>query len=576
MNPSVLPREHLFISERYKTESAIGRGNMRIRSNMQAVSTLMLIILLLCSAIFGAFMAYLLVMSSYYNMPENTTLLIVEDVVFPIFDAGYFNVTILNPSNSASDTNITAIRLTVEGKNQEYNITRAEPLLPFSISIGTEQTFKCKENWSNFTGETVRIEPIAENVSTLGYSSVLPRVELTITPTFDCSQSIQYFDLAVENSEDSIINLTISEIMLFGTNISGSATPELPQILLRNQTETFRCNWNWGNLIGQSITITVKTYEGYEAVYVTDELPGAFLKIEEIIFDYTDVTRFNVTINNLEESTAKATITEQINLTMQDGKTIPINRTIKGSTYGLIPRNRTRSFAFTWNWTEHRNETITVTAYTYEGFSILNETTRIPSEVVWNVTDVKFDLDQTDYFLVNITNMPVSLQSVNITQIKLDEDEVDFEPQVIQIGEEKVYNCTFDWKSLRGDNVNITVLTIAIQTGDELNISRSVAIPSVSLKLPVKPSISESDNVFYVNIVVSNSNNSLQNVTIAKIFVETDTRTYTTEGIGHLLKIGETARISCVWKNTEPYLVASIKVIVYTEEGFQVSRTWHL
>ena len=118
----VFIREHLSISRnmRYNKHLRFGGINTYI-SSRKAVSTLTVIVLMLCSAVFGALVSYLWVMSGYYNMPENTTLLIVEDVVFPISNARYFNATILNPSNSASDATITAICLSIEGKYEAIN-----------------------------------------------------------------------------------------------------------------------------------------------------------------------------------------------------------------------------------------------------------------------------------------------------------------------------------------------------------------------------------------------------------------------------------------------------------------------
>jgi len=552
--------------------------------NKKAVSTLILIILMLCSAVFGAFISYLLVMSTYYNMPENTTLLIVEDVVFPIFHPGYFNVTILNPSNSASDVNITVIRLTVEGKNEIHNITKTKPEpLPFLIRRGTRLTFKCEENWSNFAGETVRIEPVAENASTKSYLYATPKVKLILTPNFDVSESVEYFDLTIENSAEPNVSLTISEIRVFGPSVN--VTPALPHILSPNQTEIFRCDCNWENYRRENVTITVKTAEGYESVYTTNELPGAALYIDEVKFNYTDTNYFDLTITSSEDSTAPATITA-INLTLQDERTIPINYTHPplGPISGLVWKNESRTFTCTWNWKDYRNKTITVNAYTKEGFTISSKTVKAPL-VVWNATDVKFDLDYTDRFSVNVTNRQCSLQNIRITQIKFNENETSFESQTVPPGEEVMFNCTFDWKSFIGKNATITVLT-----EDGLNVSRIVKISSVGLKLLDKSFVFDdlydsyaNVTVPYGNITISNSINSLENVTVTKIIFETGNKTYEIDNSltypklapnGYYLRIGENITIVYIWDYEQ--LGSTMKVTVYTAEGFQVSRTWHI
>jgi len=555
---------------------------MRVVSNLRAVSTFMLIILMLCSVVFGALISYLLVMSSYYNMPENTTLLIVEDVVFPILDATYFNVTILNPSNSASNANITAIHLSIEGKNEIYNITTTEPELGI-IRRGTRQTFKCKENWSNFAGETVRIEPIAENASTKSYSCTTPKVELILTPDFDVSQSIEYFTLTVKNSAEIVINLTISEIDFFGSSIS--VTPSLPYILSPNQTEVFQCDCNWENYRDENVTITVKTVEGYERSYITNELPGAALYIDEVKFDYTNTTYFNLTVRSWNYSTATA-IVNRVNLTLPDETTITLN-TIPPLYVISIPVSPTQPLALRclWDWNMHRNETITVEVYTRQGFTVLSKAVSTPPAVVWNVTDVKFDLDFTGNFSVNVKNMPCSLQNITIKQIKFNTNETSFESQMIQIGEEKTFNCTFDWKDFIGENVTISVLT-----EDGLNISRIVKISSVALKLLGDNfvlgdlyDLNINITVPYVNITILNSINSLQNVNITKIIFETGNKTHEIDLAltrpklapnGYILRTGENITIVCLWDYT--LLGPTIKVTVCTAEGFQASRTWYV
>jgi len=566
---------------------------MTLLTNKKAISTIILIILILCSLVFGALMSYLWVMGNYYNMPENTTLLIVTNAVFPgapAIDLTYFNVTILNPSYSISDVNITAFRLSVEGKNEVYNITATDPEpLPFLLRRGTEHTFKCKKNWSNFAGETVRIEPVAANTSTKSYLYTTPRVKLTLTPYFDATKSVEYFDLAIENSA-SITNITLSEIMLFDASISKNVTPSLPYPLSPNLYRVFRCDWNWESLKKQNVTITVKSSEGYETNYTTNKLLGAILDIQEVKFDYGDVTYFNLTISNSEDSTASATI-NRINLTLQDETTVVINKTIPPinvqSVFNMILPNETTTFKCLWNWTQHRNETLTVNAYALEDFTIANKTTKTPPAVVWNITEVKFDLDDMQYFMVNVTNMPCSLNEINVTKILLDENEtVIGSPVTIQPGEQKTINCTFSWKNW----INKTV-TINVFTESSLNVSTTMTVPPVGLKL-LSDSFVFGDlwdqyiniTIPHANVTISNSINSLQDVTITKIIFETGNKTLEVDNTltypklvpsGYILRKGENITITCLW-NWNLYLGPyPIKVTVYTAEGFQVSRTWY-
>ena len=580
---------------------------MDLLTNKKAVSTFILIILILCSAVFGAFMSYLWVMGNYYNMPD-TTLLIVTNAVFPgppAIDLTYFNVTILNPSNSISDVNITAFCLSVEGKNEAYNITATEPEpLPFLLRRGTEHTFKCKKNWSNFAGETVRIEPVAASTSTKSYSYTTPRVKLKLIPNFDVTKSVEYFDLAIENSE-SIINLTLSDIIVLTESISNNVTPPLtpPYVLSPGQSETFKCewSWDWGKVGRQNITITVKTIEGYETTYATNELPGAFLYIDEVKFDYSDTSYFNLTISSSQYSTATVYL-NKINLTLLGETPITL---ITLPPLQIIPipiPNNSLTIKCLWDWNTHRNETIDVSVYTKQGFAAPTKTETTPSDVVWNVTDVSFDLDYADYFLVNVTNRPCSLREINITKIILDNNETVIDPPVtIHPGKQEAINCTFPWKDWINETVTITALT-----DQGLNVSRIVPIPPVELKLlggdnfpygdlddlyeqtlnitiPINITIPRPP---YVNITISNSVYSLQNVNITKIIIETGNGTYeinnnlayeakncTKLASGYILGIGQNVTFICIWDYTP--IDPTIKVTIYTAEGFQVSRTWY-
>jgi len=565
-------------------------------TNKKAISTFILIILILCSAVFGALMSYLWVMGNYYNMPEDTTLLIVTNAVFPgppAIDLTYFNVTILNPSYSISDVNITAVRLSVEGKNEVYNITATDPEpLPFLLRRGTEHTFKCKKNWSNFAGETVKIEPIAGNTSTKSYSYITPRVKLNLAPNFDVTKSVEYFDLTIENM-GSIINITLSEIMLFGVSINENVTPSLPWVLPSNQNKTFRCDYNWESLIGQNVTLTVKTSEGYEATFTTDKLLGAALYIDKVEFYYTDTTYFNLTISSWADSTATATISG-INLTLQGGEPFAINETRSHlkfkdllPVFRAIPRNGSKTFECSWNWSLYRDENFTINVYTEEGFTVPTKSTITPSTIVWNITDVKFDFDDLEHFFVNVTNMPCSLHEISVTKILLDKNETIIEPPVtIQPNEQKTINCTLNWKNW----INKTT-TINVFTESSLNVSRTMKIPPVELKLLGDNFVfgdlhDQYTNVTipYANVTISNSINSLQNVTITKIIFETQNKTYEIDSTltypklvpsGYILRKGENITITCLW-NWNLYLGPyPIKVTVYTAEGFQVSRTWY-
>jgi len=545
--------------------------------NVKAVSTLWLILSILISLIVGGLISYVWVMSSYYNMPENTTLLIVTDVFFSAANARCFNVTVLNPSNSVSDVNITAIRLSVEGKNEAYNVTVATPSLPFLLRRGTKVTFNCSKNWGSFAGEAVRIEPVAANATTKSCLYTTPKVKWDIKPNFDASKTTEYFNLTVENFEESVINLTISEIKWFGLSINENITPSLPYVLLPNHRETFRCYKNWANVLGENVTITVRTAEGYE-LKSTNRLLGAFLYVKEVKFDYTDTTYFNVTINSSEDSAVTAVVNE-INLTLQNGESFAINETREHVSFKdllpafrSVPPNGSVTFACLWNWTCYRNENFTINVYTEQGFKVPpTEQLRTPPEVVWNISDVKFDLDNTESFSVNVTNMPCSLYGINVTEIDFNSHKTTVTSSIVSIGNQSTFTCEYNWTSSVGKDATITV-HVLYKGNESSSISYNLTLPYFKITEASFSNFSPGNP--YVNITVYTSEFSTVNATVTELFIEAENGTClfnATITDGYELPKGMNMSIVYSWDWTR-YSGQEITVRVRAADGSEVTK----
>jgi len=546
-----------------------------MKKESKAISTFLAIILIVAFTIIGAFISYMWVMAGYYNMPENATLLVVEDVVFPESNFAYFNVTVLNPSNSVLDVNITKFSLTIEAKNETYSVETAEPELPFLIRKATRQSFKCLKNWSNFAGETVRIGPVAENASTKSYPYTTTNAKLLIY-NFDASEKIEYFNITVQNSPESAINLTISEIMI--SDYSVNATPPLNQTLPPGQQATFRCDFNWGTMIGQNTTITVKTAEGYQQTYQEVNIPGARLYISDAIrFDDADTTYFNITVTSFQISTANATL-DIVNLTLPDNSTIKLDTIPPLNNAPVpLPPNQSLTLKCLWDWNTHRNETITVNVYTKEGFDVPSRIAVTPHVVVWNVDDVKFDLDDVEHFSVNIANRPVSLYGINVTKVELNQNLTAIDSTLVASGEQKTLVCSFNWSSLVGENATITVHGV---------YGSNETLTLYSLPLPFFRIVNTTFSNFepgnpYVNVTIYHSQFSKFNANITQVFVKTSNETFAIDGTitnprispaGYWLSSGMQVTMVCPW-DWSPYLGKDVTVVAQTAEGLQVSMT---
>ena len=498
------------------------------------------------------------VMSNYYNMPENTTMLTVIGASFNAENARSFNVSILNPSNSVSDATITAIQLIGERSNEIYKVTDTTPPLPYLLRIGEEVTFQCNYNWGELAGEKVRIEPIAGNASTKSKPYLTPSVKWSITPRFDPSKTVNNFTLTIRNSENSEVNLTISKIKIFELQIE-NVTPALPYVLHPKEEKNFICHENWEKWMNQNVTVTVETMEGYELTYTTSKLPMAILFMDNVNFDYNNTGYFNVTVKSSEDSTTTATL-NGINLKLQDGswitpKTVPpLNVTPI-----LLTPNSSLTIKCLWNWSSHRNENITVEAYTKEGFTVPPKTVKTPNTIIWNVTDVKFNLDDLQHFNLTVKNMPCSLSNITVTSITFNGVNVDFTSQTISAGEEKVFTCTYNWTLNRGENVMIKVYT-----EEKLNRTYSLKLPDVKLEV-----IHVYFNINSFNFTIRNSDNSLKNVTLTRIMVtQGDNKIYESNGIGQTVRIGENITLTFSW-NWNIFENEEAVLTLYTEEGYK-------
>lgn len=194
---------------------------MRLSKNVRAISKLSLVILLLISAIIGAFITFVWVEGYYYSLglhlPEKSTLSI-TNATFPVQNTFSFNVTILNPSFSPSKANITQIAaLTKDGI---ANITSALPAIPSQIAVGESENFNCQWNWANYTGQEITIAAYTSDGSGATFQVRTPFVGLAISDIgldrFEMNK-IAPFNITIQNSQASAIAVNVTEIVIANT-----------------------------------------------------------------------------------------------------------------------------------------------------------------------------------------------------------------------------------------------------------------------------------------------------------------------------------------------------------------------
>jgi len=548
---------------------------LRIQKDFRAVSTILAVLLILAAAILGGLISYMWAIAPFFATPNNVSLSITS-ANFPLYHADHFDVTVLNPSYSSSGTNITSIYVTVANETNLFNVTNTNPVLPVFLDPGASVTIQCNFNWGAYAGEniTVNVSPQSGNGAT---HTVQPAfVELTDNAYFNATDTVESFLMTVQNDANSAINLTLTGVSIDGAAVSAVSTI-LPEVINVSNTVSFTCFYDWQ---GHSAPVIVaETQEGYNAQVTEQVNASALLLVDNVQFSETNPGLINVTLLNSPGSTTPVNIA---NITIAHGN-IPdvINGTLSNPALPY-PLNVNASVTLNcdWDWANesYRNMTLSVTAFTTQGFVSQTATFTTPAEVAARVDQTEFDLGDTGHFTVNVTNLPYSLRQINVTEIDFNNNAINISSPLLAASGQAAFVCEFNWSSFVGQSANITVHA----TYDDGN--NSLLLPFLANVTYFEiSSVSFSDFSLgnpYMNVTVSNSQFSKANANITQIFIQTENGTQTIDGTisypqispQYPLAAGTEQTITCPW-NWSPYAGQDVTVIVQTADGFQASIT---
>ena len=533
--------------------------------NKKAVSTIILVILILCSVVFGAFLSYMWVMANFYLEPETVDLVITQ-VDFPVDHADYFYVTVMNPSHSSSGTNITEIYFTVEGDNKLYTVTSTYPEeLPIHFEKGTSKTIRCDENWGEFAGKAIVVHVSATGGSGAAASAETKFVKLELETKVNATISCKQFNITITNNEYSALNLTLTKIYINMMPIENvSRLPDdqnvtFPINLFKGTSVSLRCLYNWNTF--KNPTIRVETSEGYYAEASTSAAASVLLLTTDAVFNETKTDELDITVFNSEDSSTPVDISS-IDLTYSDGTKYYINGSLASpSLPHTLQRNSTVTFRCAWSWRDYWDKNASITVYTRQGYTSVPKMVKTPPEIALKIM-ANFNLTDTEHFLLNVTNMPYSLKNVTVTQIKLNTNQTSFTPQTVPIGERKQFNCTFNWTAFRRNTVTVTV------NASNVIVFQNVTLPYMYLKI-INANFTTTENGKNFNVTIKNIENSLQNTTITRIVVHFENETvFEVNGIEYIIEVGKNVTLTFSWdwslcKNKE------VTISVYTSEDLE-------
>ena len=346
---------------------------MKIARNLNAISKILFILLLLLAMIIGSIFSYLLVVGYYINLeikvPENTTLS-VTDVSLNMQNTETFNITILNPTYSPTEAKITEISVATQD-NKVHKILNVDPQLPYELDKGQEETFNCYWDWGDFTSETLKVIVLVEDGSGAVYEIETAAVGLKITSAVFTTADTQHFDVTINNPEGSASDLNVTKITVTMENGTvfqvREITPSIPKLLLVDTSTKFTCSWDWTYYRGMNATINVYTSQGY-AFHLTKTTPKpAQLSITDAIFDTSNVTFFKITVKNSENSIVSANLT-LVELLFGNGTTLEVSVESPPALPYTLPIGDTVTLKCLLNWVDNREETIAIMVNTPEGY----------------------------------------------------------------------------------------------------------------------------------------------------------------------------------------------------------------
>jgi hypothetical protein len=545
------------------------RSKSHMKRQILAVSTILTVILILIAATVGALVAYMWTMAPFYLEPENTVDLIVTDTNFPVDNAKYFNVTVMNPSHSVSAANISDIYITAPGFNRT-SVTDSNPELPFVLDRGTTQTINCSLLWGDLAGKLVTVHVATANNTGAERSVQTEDVRLGLNTFFNASQSIDYFNISV-TSISSPINLSLSRVLFdFNPLNSTNLNTTLP-VIQQGQTIGLTCYVRWEGFVNP--LIRVETTEGYVAEKQADARGTVSLQVTEVTFNDTNMNEVDVTLFNSPESAGAIDVS---NIILTYGNiTYAISGNLSKPALPMsVDKNQSVVFACTWPWSDsaNRDTDITVNANTTQGFVSVSKSVRTPPRAATNMTAVNFDLDNTGIFTINVTSLQYSLDTVNVTSIDLNETVVGMNPILLVPGEQATISCTFNWSAFVGQNARIT-----FHTNSSSNAFPNFYDMHVSYLKVTNTDFSEfSENSLYANVTVRTSEFSKVNATITGVQVRTDNVTFSIAGVtGYEIDVGSEGAIVCPW-NWRPYQTQNVIITVYTADGTQASATFEI
>lgn len=383
-----------------------------------------------------------------------------------------FTLTVQNSLSSETDVNISQI--TVPMPTGDLPSTQVSPSLetPYKLKINQTQTFNCTWNWKDYLNKTIPLIVHTVQGYTAYFNTVTLPLNVEITNVVFSESNMTNFDVTVINRNESSNSVDINKITVTlqdGTEKKINQTqPTLtePYKLNVSLTETFKCQWNWTEYRGKSVTVSIFTAQNYNITYI--KATPSPIEIIDVIFSTANTSRFSVNVRNSPFYYNHVNITT-IALTFENGTEEEIDGVL--ITPSLYPepyrldRNSNQTFTCLWNWIDYQGRNVTITVRTEENY-IAQFAQVTPKRVILTITGITFDSANKGSFNVVVRNSALSVENANITKVTVTFENGTIKempnvtpslPRLLSPNSIVTFTCQWDWTNYGSKTITITI-----------------------------------------------------------------------------------------------------------------------
>jgi len=310
------------------------------------------------------------------------------------------------------------------------------------------------------------------------------------------------------------------------------------------------------------------------------------MSIQSVEFSKQDTHFFDFTVLNPSYSLSDVTITRVEARTADENIVHVVTSTVPTIPF-VLQKGHSQTFRATWNWANYTgvklpytDTPVEIRVFLEDGRGEIFEIRKPFTRLV--ITEQKFDPSiSINHFNLTVENLESSETYVNITAFAIDGNLVPTDkvtpplPYTLNPGDASVqFQCFYNWASLMGQSV-----TVGVDTKQGYIARLILTLPEpVTLDIPTSQIVfNATTSTQQFNITVTNNANSSTRVNIDRITVAVGQQapvniTQWTAYPSSILGTNESVLIVCTGWDWSTYTGQTVRITVYTTQGFIVSK----